>query len=427
MKRVAVIGAGAMGLAAAYHLLKAGHTVDVFEADDRSGGMAAHFDLDGLDIERFYHFICKADHPTFELLAELGIADKLRWRPTSMGFFCAGELYPWGDPLALLRFPHLDIVSKIRYGLHMFLLTRRTRWADLDGLHADDWLRAQQGERAWRLLWEKLFVLKFFEFSHDISAAWIWARIKRLGTSRRSLMQEELGYLEGGSRTLVDALVARIEALGGRIHLRSPTTEVRIEAGRVTGVAAADAFHPYEAVICTIPYPLVPALVPALPDEVKAKYLGLRNIGVVCVVHKLRRGVSANFWVNINDDRIEVPGVVEFSNLRDVGDVRVVYVPYYMPVNHPKFRRDDASFIAESFAYLCLLNSSLREGDRIASHVGRLRYAQAICPPGFLATLPPVRGIIEGLQVADTSVYYPEDRGISESVRIAVELARNVV
>src|SRR5271166_5530791 len=426
MKRVAVIGAGAMGLAAAYHLLKAGHMVDVFEADDRPGGMAAHFDLDGLDIERFYHFICKADRPTFALLAELGIANKLKWRPTSMGFFCAGELYPWGNPLALLRFPHLDIASKVRYGLHMFLLTRRTRWTDLDRLRADDWLRARQGARAWQLLWERLFVLKFFEFSHDISAAWIWARIKRLGTSRRSLMQEELGYLEGGSRTLVDALVERIQALGGRIRLRCPTSEVRVEAGRVTGVAADGVFHHCDAVVCTVPFPLVPSLIPAFPDEIKTQYRELHNIGVVCVVHKLRRGVSSNFWVNINDERIEVPGIVELSNLRDVGDVRVVYVPYYMPVSHPKFRRDNEFFVAESFRYLRLLNPALLDTDRIASHVGRLRYAQPICPPGFLATLPPVRGIIEGLQVADTSCYYPEDRGISESVRVAAELANNV-
>jgi len=426
MTRVAVIGAGPMGLATAYHLLRAGHTVDVFEADERPGGMAAHFDLDGLDIERFYHFICKADRTTFALLAELGIADKLRWRPTSMGLFCAGELYPWGNPLELLRFPHLDIVSKIRYGLHMFLLTRRTGWAGLDGLHADDWLRARQGERTWQLVWKKLFTLKFFEFSHDISAAWIWARVKRLGTSRRSLMQEELGYLEGGSRTLIDTLVARIETLGGRIHLRCPSSEVRVEAGRVTGVVAGDVFHASEAVICTIPYPLVPDLVPALPEDTKAKYRALHNIAAVCVVHKLRRGVSSHFWVNVNDDRIEVPGIVEFSNLRHVGDVCVIYVPYYMPASHPKFRRDNESFIAESFEYLRLLNPALVDADRIASHVGRLRYAQPICPPGFLATLPPVRGVIEGLQVADTSVYYPEDRGISESVRVAAELAGNV-
>ena len=94
MSRVAVIGAGAMGLAAAYFLAKRGHAVDVFEADTVAGGMAAHLDLDGLSIERFYHFICKADAPTFALLAELGLGDAMRWVPTSMGYFYQGKHYP---------------------------------------------------------------------------------------------------------------------------------------------------------------------------------------------------------------------------------------------------------------------------------------------------------------------------------------------
>jgi phosphoglycolate phosphatase len=38
----------------------------------------------------------------------------------------------------------------------------------------------------------------------------------------------------------------------------------------------------------------------------------------------------------------------------------------------------------------------------------------------------PFPGVVEGLQVADTSVYYPEDRGISESVRIAAQLAARI-
>ena len=52
MAHVIVLGAGAMGLAAAHHLLKAGHTVELFEADRVAGGMAAHFDFGGLSIER---------------------------------------------------------------------------------------------------------------------------------------------------------------------------------------------------------------------------------------------------------------------------------------------------------------------------------------------------------------------------------------
>src|SRR6476661_10288218 len=102
MTRLIVIGSGAMGLAAAYHALKAGHEVQVLEAAPEPGGMAAHFDFDGLSIERFYHFVCKPDAPTFALLKELGIADKMRWRPTSMAYFQGGRLHKWGDPISLL-------------------------------------------------------------------------------------------------------------------------------------------------------------------------------------------------------------------------------------------------------------------------------------------------------------------------------------
>ncbi len=38
-----------------------------------------------------------------------------------MGYFIADKLYPWGDPVSLLRFPHLTLIEKLRYGLLMYL------------------------------------------------------------------------------------------------------------------------------------------------------------------------------------------------------------------------------------------------------------------------------------------------------------------
>jgi protoporphyrinogen oxidase len=111
MSRLVVIGAGAMGLAAAYHALKRGHHVTVLEAAPEAGGMAAHFNLGGLSIERYYHFVCKADHATFDLLTKLGIGDRMRWVPTSMGYYIDGALHRFGDPVSLLRFPHLSAVE----------------------------------------------------------------------------------------------------------------------------------------------------------------------------------------------------------------------------------------------------------------------------------------------------------------------------
>ena len=423
MSRVVVIGAGAMGLAAAYHALKRGHQVTVLEAAPEAGGMAAHFDLGGLSIERYYHFVCKADQSTFDLLAELGIGDKMRWVPTSMGYYIDGKLYRFGDPVSLLKFPKLSLIEKLRYGAMMFFSTKRRGWQSLENVSAKDWITRWCGSAVYERLWAPLFRLKFFEYADNISAAWIWTRIKRVGTSRRSLFQEELGYIEGGSETLVHALTRAIETKGGALRLNAPVTRVETEDGRVTGVTAGGEFFAADAVISTVPTPYVSRIVPDLPE--RARYEAIANIGVVCVVFRLKRSVTPHFWVNISDPRFEIPGIVEFSNLRPTGDT-VVYIPYYMPVTHAKFAKDDAFFRAEGFGYLKTLNPALRDDDVAAFYVGRLRHAQPVCPPGFAAMLPPVETSISGLQIADTCFYYPEDRGISESVRFGRLMAERV-
>jgi protoporphyrinogen oxidase len=422
MARVLVIGAGAMGLAAAYHAAKARHSVEVLEAAPEPGGMAAHFDFDGLSIERFYHFICKSDESTFELMRELGIADRMRWRRTSMGYFTGGRLHPWGDPISLLSFREVSLLSRIRYGLLAFVSTRRERWDDLETQSARAWITRWCGREVYERLWKPLFELKFYRYADDISAAWVWTRIKRVGRSRRSLFQEELGYIDGGTQTLVDALCRGIEAHGGRIRTSCGVRRVAVEHGRVRGIDTASGFVPADAVISTVPTPLVSRMVPDLPPDWRARYEAIRNIGVCCLVFKLRRSVTSHFWVNVSEPDVAIPGFIEFSNLRPVND-SVVYVPYYMPVDHPKFTWPDQALLDEAFGYLQRVNTFLAVNDIISARVARLRYAQPVCEPGFASKIPPIQTPIAGLQIADTCFYYPEDRGISESVRVGKEMA----
>ena len=79
-----------------------------------------------------------------------------------------------------------------------------------------------------------------------------------------------------------------------------------------------------------------------------------------------------------------------------------------------------------AFGYLQRLNPALTATDLIEGTVARLRYAQPVCPPGFAAMIPPVQTPIDGLQIADTCFYYPEDRGIAESVRIARQMVERI-
>jgi protoporphyrinogen oxidase len=178
-------------------------------------------------------------------------------------------------------------------------------------------------------------------------------------------------------------------------------------------------------VVSTIPTPNISRLVPDLPEEWRVRYDALKTIGICCVVFKLRRSVSPHFWVNLGQTAHEIPGVIEFSNLRDVGAV-VVYVPYYMPTTNRKFSWTDDELVQDAFGCLVELNPDLLPEDIIDTKVARLRDAQPICDVGFAAKIPPVQTWISGLQIADTCFYYPEDRSIAESVRLGRDMARAI-
>ena len=426
MSRIIVIGAGVMGLAAAYQALLDGHEADVFEASPEAGGMAGHFDFGGISIERFYHFVCHSDHPTFKLMAELGIADKMRWVPTSMGFFNQGRLHHWGDPISLLRLPGVSLINKLRYGLFVFICMQKHSWPGLEHKSANDWIIRYCGKDNYDRFWRPLLMYKYYEYVDSISAAWIWTRIRRIGKSRKNLMQEELGYIEGGSKTLVDALMNAIEQRGGRLYLGAPVQRVAVENGRVTGINALAKFFPADAVISTVPTPLISGMIPDLPSDWKARYEAIHNIGVICVILKLKRSVSPHFWVNISESGIEIPGVIEFTNLRRVGDISIVYVPYYMPVTNAKFAWPDDRLQQDAFSCLQRINPALTHDDIVDVKVTRLRNGQPVCETGFAAKIPPIQTPIHGLQIADTCFYYPEDRGIAESVRMGRNMARSV-
>lgn len=97
-----------------------------------------------------------------------------------------------------------------------------------------------------------------------------------------------------------------------------------------------------------------------------------------------------------------------------------------MPTTNRKFSWTDNELIRDAFGCLVKLNLDLAPDDLIYAREASLRDALQICGVGFAAKIPPGQTGIKGLQIADTCFYYPEDRGIAESVRLGRELARAV-
>ena len=112
--RVAVIGAGLLGLAAAYRLAQGGVSVTVYERDAQLGGLAGTTPLDGIPIDRFYHVTLPTDERVIEMADELGLADRFRFRRSGVGFYHQGKLASMSTPRELLSFPGLTAVDRMR-------------------------------------------------------------------------------------------------------------------------------------------------------------------------------------------------------------------------------------------------------------------------------------------------------------------------
>jgi protoporphyrinogen oxidase len=340
-KRVVVVGGGLAGLAAAYDLSRTGFEVVVLEAAPDFGGLASSFRLEGHPVERFYHFICGSDLALVQLISEVGLKDKLHWRHTTTGFYHHGRHYPFGTPASLLALTPVPFTQRIRFGLHVLQSRYRREWRSLDGISAKSWLIGAIGPDAYAVIWDPLLRVKFGPHYDNISAAWLWHRIWRVANSRRSLLApDEFGYLEHGSATLVDHLVAWLRSRPNvRICTSAPVFPLTVTNGRVTDVRTATDAIPCDAVISTVALPSLDRLVPGRNDAYFDNVRSVEYIGIVCMLLSLRRSFTTNFWMNTNDPRISFNGIIEQTNLNanlQAAGLNVLYIPFYLPTSEPR-------------------------------------------------------------------------------------------
>jgi len=424
--RIVVIGAGIMGLASALELVEDGHEVRVLETAPAPGGLAGSFDFDGTRVEKFYHFICGSDHVYFKWLRRLGLAQRLRWRRTGMAMYWGARLHPFGDPMSLLRFAPLSMTSRVRYGVHVLWARRRKDWKALEDVPAREWLLRGEGEEPYRVIWEPLLRQKFGEEADRISAAWIWSRIHRLGSSRRGFFQEWLGFVEGGgSQAVVDALTGAVRSRGAAIQCETAVEEIFLENGLVVGVRAAGKDYPADALLSTIPLPILVDIGRNLPEDYRRAATDLGNIGVRCIVLKTRQPLTPYFWINVNDDQLPIMGLIEYTNLNPpdaFGGHSLIYSPQYVSSKDAQYRRNAEEVCQETLEAVKEIRPEFDRSSVVGYRVFRAPYAQPVCPVGFSRRLAPIRTPVANLIAGDTSHLLPHDRSISDSLALAERL-----
>jgi protoporphyrinogen oxidase len=426
--RVAVIGAGLLGLTAAYRLAQAGMNVTVYERDAQLGGLAGTTPLDGIPIDRFYHVTLPTDERVIELAEELGLGDRFRFRRSGVGFYHQGRLASMSTPSELLRFPGLSAVDRMRLVAFVARCQVGSDYSKLEETPIEDWLVRLCGRRTWEVLWRPLLDSKFDGRYQDLPATYLWARSRRMSGSRDKSSQEMMGSLDGGYQTLVDALGVAIEQLGGTVLRKTPVKAVVSSAGRAVGTLSTRGYEAHDQVISTL---LPVATEPLLGRDLAAAVGqdGHRYLGIVCLVMRLRRSLSPWYTLNITDRRIPLTGVIETTHVVDPERVggTLVYAPKYVNPDSPELERSNEEIKEAYMGHVRTMFPGFSpQDDVLASQVARARVAEPVHTLGGEGRLPDMFPA-PGLAMASSAHVYPEIVNGQAAIGVAERLVEGLL
>ncbi len=424
--RVAIIGAGVGGMAAAYDLVRAGRDVTIFEANDFVGGLAAGFKQPHWDwsVERYYHHWFATDGHILGMIEELGWRDKVIFpRPYTVMYY-RDKFYPLDSVLKALLFPGLGWgINKARFGLVVLYLRLTNNWRSLEIATVETWMRKWAGDRVYETMWEPLMIGKFGEhYATQVNMAWMWARLHARTT--------RLGTYKGGFQAFVDELAGHIRDLGVQIHLSTPVIRVSPDSrGGLVVESGVGAQH-YDQVLATTSPALLAHLAPELPADYLKGLLDLKSMGSVVVVLALKRQLSEQgyYWYNLPKSAgFPFLALVEHTNFLSpdtYGGDHIVYMGDYLEPDHEYFRLSKEELLERFLPSLPRFNPNFDPDWVRSSWLFRTSYAQPVPLLKHSQNIPAIQTPLPGLYFASMSQVYPWDRGTNFAVEIARKTAR---
>ena len=344
---IGVVGGGIAGLAAAYRLQGHGHEVQVFEASDRIGGLAATYETAGDPIERFYHHLSKSERTIVDLADDLGLGDALEWRVGRNAYYVDGVVHPLDTWSQILAYPHLSVYDKFRLGLLVLgvdlrggVPTRDTYadFRDFDDEPIEEFVLEHTTRGVLEHFFEPLLEAKFGDRWREVSAAWLLARVRFRG--ERDLRRGEiLGYLEGGFGTLLEALLAAVGP--ENVTTGARVTDLATADGAVESLTVDTAdgttTHDVDAVVVAT----MPTVLEALTDYT----CDVEFQGTVCSVIAMDESLTDTYWLNVAEDA-PFGALIEHTNFvpaeRYGGEHLLYAVKYVQDETDPLWQRDDA-------------------------------------------------------------------------------------
>jgi len=407
--RIAIIGAGIMGLSLAERLSATGLQVTLFEREKQAGGLTTYHDYDHFWWDRFYHVILSSDRHLIGYLKKIGLGDRLRWSPARSGLYAKGRMYPVTSMLELLRFPLVGVLGKLRLARTILACNRVRDWRALEAVPVEEWLIGLCGRRTYEAFWKPLLLAKLGHQYTRVSAVFIWSYITRLFSTRDSSAQRnQLGYVAGGYRTVIHRLEELIRGAGGTIRLEAGIQAIEPAAQGGLTVRWNGLDEHFDKVIWTGPVdsgsPLATqGLVSIGPTSGPVEYLG-----VVCPVLVTRRPLLPYYTLNLADPEIPFTGVIGMSSIvptEETGGLFLTYFPKYVPSDDQQLRVPDATVKQQFFHGLRKLFPALQDEDIVGVHINRAAKVQPLQVLHYSKRVPTVATRHQDFFVLNTSQF----------------------
>ena len=424
---VGILGGGITGLTAAFYLLRRGARVTVVESRPQPGGLATYFDFGPFKWDKFYHCILTSDAPLLQLIADLGLQEEMRWTETKVGFF-ADRLYSMSSTADFLRFPLLSLWEKFRLGLGVLYASRIKEGRELEKVPVADWLIRVFGRGNYEKMWAPLLKCKLGASREEASAAFIWATIFRLYSTRErdTSQKEKLGYVRGGYHTVITRLISEIKRMGGTILTGVPVEEIRETADSCVEVVTSNGPLHFDRAIATAPSHVIARLAPGLNPQYKEKLLRVKYLGIVCAVLLLKRKLSPYYCTNLVDETLPFTGIIEMTNLISGEETQarhLVYLPKYTSPGDPLFERSDEEVWELFHTQLKNLFPDLQDNEIERRFIFREKLVQPLPVLNYSQIVPEMQTNIPGLLVANTTQIVNSTLNNNEMVKIAIRAA----
>ncbi|MEO6836202.1 MAG: hydroxysqualene dehydroxylase HpnE [Candidatus Tumulicola sp.] len=285
-QRIAVVGAGLAGLAAALELKDAGAQVELFERSRLLGGRATSFEVDGCEVDNGQHVFLACCSEFIAFVRRIGMERHLHLQKrfdalvlsrdgTSGRLRASGLPAPFHLTASFMRYPHLQLGGKLRVARALATALFSGNRGPADATF-EDWLtETGQDAATRRAFWDPFFIPALnapFDRVGNADAMFVLstAFLKDAGAARFGFSTVPLAHFAQAAAERLDAVHLSTAVVG--LDVERGGVELRLLDGRIAafdavvlavppralaklltdpmryGVADLDAFEPYPIV-----------------------------------------------------------------------------------------------------------------------------------------------------------------------------------